>query len=318
MRVLIGLYVNKWYICNKILAMKNRVLVHGWRNRLENITPKNHRIGADILLIDDINAGSVGSVGYGYPFKFDVSMAIIYDQGEAIFNIDMRRYHIKAPAVIIIMKGQACEVICCSDDMRGRGIVMSSSFTERLFVGVDGGYTHELHSSMIKSPLINFEEDSNVFSLYYQLLLNIAQSPSSEFRIDAARHLTLSMFFGYSHMKHVIKTPVNSVSRQEEIYLSFLDVVERNFRKYRVLKFYADILCITTKYLSYVVREVSGRSAADIIEGFVITEIKALLLSTTMSIGQISEELNFPSQSVLGKYFKRVTGLSPNKYRSRL
>ncbi|MBR5856763.1 MAG: helix-turn-helix domain-containing protein [Bacteroidales bacterium] len=49
------------------------------------------------------------------------------------------------------------------------------------------------------------------------------------------------------------------------------------------------------------------------IEDYTITKIKALLLSTNMTIQQIGNQLNFPSQSVLGKYFKRVTGKSPKE-----
>jgi AraC-like DNA-binding protein len=44
-------------------------------------------------------------------------------------------------------------------------------------------------------------------------------------------------------------------------------------------------------------------------------EAKALLKSTNMTIRQISDELNFPSQSFFGKYFKRCEGASPKEYR---
>ena len=58
--------------------------------------------------------------------------------------------------------------------------------------------------------------------------------------------------------------------------------------------------------------------ALDFIEQYVITECKALLSSTTMTIQQIADTLHFPSQSVFGKYFKRVTGVSPREYRNRI
>ena len=105
-------------------------------------------------------------------------------------------------------------------------------------------------------------------------------------------------------------------NRQDDIYAAFLDAVGNNYKKERELGFYANQLCITAKHLSYVVKEVSGRTALDIIEDYVITEVKALLLSTNMTIQQISDYLNFPSQSVFGKYFKRLTGMSPKAYRN--
>ncbi|MBQ6305917.1 MAG: AraC family transcriptional regulator, partial [Bacteroidales bacterium] len=42
---------------------------------------------------------------------------------------------------------------------------------------------------------------------------------------------------------------------------------------------------------------------------------KALLRSTEMSISQIADEMGFADQSLFGKYFKRVTGMSPKEYR---
>ena len=70
---------------------------------------------------------------------------------------------------------------------------MSASFTERLFAGSTDIHAHSLYTSIMSNPIINFEKDQNVFSQYYQLLKNIIQSPLSEFKIEAVRHLTLAM-----------------------------------------------------------------------------------------------------------------------------
>ena len=295
--------------------MKSQIISYKWRNRIDEITPSNLRIGTDVLIIEDANAIRAERVIDETPFKVDMSMTIIYDRGEAVFKIDMHKYHIKAPAVIIIMVGQTCELISYSNDLQGRAIVMSNTFTDSLFVGSDGGYTHKLYSSMINNPLINLDKDQNVFSEYFQLLKNIVQSPNSEYKIDAFRHLTLAMFYGYSHMKHDMSSYTKGTHRYNDIYSAFLEAVGNHFKKEREVGFYADKLCLTAKHLSQVVKEVSGRTASDIIEDYVITEIKALLLSTNMTIQQISDYLNFPSQSVFGKYVKRVTGKSPKEYR---
>lgn len=295
--------------------MKKQIISYKWRNHIDKITSKDLRIRTDVLLIEDANAIRAERVNGEEPFKVDMSMAIIYDQGEAIFKIDVHKYHIKAPAVIIIMAGQTCELISYSKDLLGRAIAMSSTFADSLFVGVEGGYTHKLYSSMINNPLMNLDKDQNVFSEYYQLLKNIVQSPHSEFKINAVRHLTLAMFYGYSHMKHDIRTCNKSTNRQDDIYSAFLKTIGKHYKTQRTVGFYADKLCITPKHLSQVVKQVSGRTASEIIEDYVITEIKALLLSTNMTIQQISNYLNFPSQSVFGKYVKRVTGMSPKEYK---
>jgi AraC-like DNA-binding protein len=95
----------------------------------------------------------------------------------------------------------------------------------------------------------------------------------------------------------------------------FLELVKENFRTERQLKFYADHLFITPRYLSRIVKDCTGSSAADWIERYVVLEARALLKSTNMTIQQVSDELNFPSQTFFGKYFKRRVGMSPKQYR---
>lgn len=295
--------------------MKGRIRNLNWRDRIEEITPSDHRIGTDILLIEDANAIRAEKITGKKPFKLDVSMAIIYDQGEAVSKINMKEYHIKAPAVLIVMHGHTIEPISYSDDLQGRTIVMSESFTERLFAGSTDVQVHSLYTSIMSKPILNFEKDQNVFSMYYDLLLNVAKSPQSEFKIQSAQHLTLAMFYGYSHMKHNLIIDNKGTTRQEGIYSAFIDLLGSNYKNARDIGYYANKLCITSKHLSQVIKEVSGKTALEIIEEYVLTECKALLLSTTMTIQEISDELNFPSQSVFGKYFKRLTGLSPKAYR---
>lgn len=63
------------------------------------------------------------------------------------------------------------------------------------------------------------------------------------------------------------------------------------------------------------VRNVSGKTASDWIDNFVLLEAKIMLKSTNLTIQQISQELDFPSQTFFGKYFKRLSGVSPKEYR---
>ena len=97
----------------------------------------------------------------------------------------------------------------------------------------------------------------------------------------------------------------------------FLNLAHTYHKKQCELKFYAQQLIITPKYLSKVVKETSGRPANDWIDDLVVLEAKALLKSTNMTIQQVSDDLNFPSQSFFGKYFKRVTGMSPKEYKGK-
>ena len=74
---------------------------------------------------------------------------------------------------------------------------------------------------------------------------------------------------------------------------------------------------MTPKYLSLLVKNVSNRTAGEWIDNYVVLEAKALLSSSTLSIQEISDRLNFANQSFFGKYFKQHVGISPTEYRKK-
>lgn len=157
--------------------------------------------------------------------------------------------------------------------------------------------------------------DAAVFSQYYGMLLNITRSMVPDYKVMAARHLTLAMFYGYFCRRHLAVGPGRR-TRQEEMFSRFLDLLHQYHKRERQIKFYADKLCVTPKYLSRTVKELTGRAALGYIEEYVVTEAKSLLSSTNLDIQQIGNELNFPSQSCFGKYFRRLTNMSPKQYRN--
>ena len=107
-----------------------------------------------------------------------------------------------------------------------------------------------------------------------------------------------------------------SHTRQEEIFQRFIGEVEKHYRKERSVKFYADLLCISPKYLSTVIYKISQQLAGEWIDAYEILEAKTLLKSGRLTIQQISEQLNFSNQSFFGKYVKGHLGTSPIRYRS--
>lgn len=293
--------------------MKRKISHIKWRKRIEEITPADHRIGDDILLIDDINVIRAEMFTYSEPFKTDMTTAIIYEQGSADIKINTKEYHIQPQSVLIIPNDQILQSIHHSDDLKSKIILMSRSFSDSLFTNF--GEILPLRSAILKNPITKIENEENVFGQFFQLLKNIAASPRKEFKLESARHLTLAMFYGYSHCKHEVNENCSPHTRQKEILSQFTELVEKHYKKERELTFYAEKMFITPKHLSQAIKEFTNRNALNIIEEYVISEAKSMLLSTAMSIQQISDELNFSSQSVFGKYFRRVTGTSPSDYR---
>lgn len=104
-------------------------------------------------------------------------------------------------------------------------------------------------------------------------------------------------------------------SRKESITMKFLQLVSINFMKEKELKFYADKLLISSKYLSNTVREITNQPPSKFITEALLNNAKILLLNSDNSIKEISNELDFSDQYAFGKFFKKHTGLSPSNFK---
>ena len=114
--------------------------------------------------------------------------------------------------------------------------------------------------------------------------------------------------------EHPQERPV--MNRTEEYFRRFTALLGEHYMHERSVGFYARQLCITPKYLTTMIRQVSGKSASEWIDTYVIMEAKTLLKYSHMSVQEIAYYLNFPNQSFFGSYFKRNTGMSPSQYKA--
>jgi len=283
------------------------ILPFNWRSELEDVDFTS--IGDDIILFDKPLIASA----FQYPFKVDVTTTIICIKGRMEGFINMKPYTTNPSCFITIIAGQIMEYKYISEDFLGLFIVMSNKFTDSLMPEA-----HErlpLSLSIRDNPVIPLNEESLEGIInYFNMLKRMALEKNHPHRLEVARHLTLAFFYGGSVDFHKF-TDNNKKSHREVLLDKFLHLVQMYHKKERGLEFYAEKLELSPKHLSKVIKETSDKSANDLIDEHVVLEAKALLKSTNMTIQQISDELNFPSQSFFGKYFKRVTGMSPKEYK---
>lgn len=281
-----------------------------WRDRLSEITPNDMRIGEDILLISGKNYQDLKSGA----FRVDVATAIIYLRGSVRIRVNMREFLAEAPCLVVIPPDIIVECLDVSENAITRVIVMSKAFLDNILATQNNNPT-SLYKHIVDNPVIGLTGEEEALTSFYLMLKKLIRDSHSPWRLEAARHLTLALFYAYSASKHNATIEPVAKGRKDEICEAFIELLRANYMREREVRFYADRLCISPKYLSRVVKESSGRQPSEWIDDYVITESKALLSSTTLSVQQISDRLNFPSQSLFGKYFKRATGLSPRDYR---
>lgn len=112
-----------------------------------------------------------------------------------------------------------------------------------------------------------------------------------------------------------VDSPIHS--RAEEYFRQFTELLGEHYKHERSVGFYARQLCITPKYLTTLIKRISGKSVSEWIDNYVILEAKTLLKYSNMSVQEIAYYLNFPNQSFFGSYFKRNAGMSPSQYKAK-
>lgn len=91
----------------------------------------------------------------------------------------------------------------------------------------------------------------------------------------------------------------------------FFQLLATNYKKSRSVKFYAEKLNLTPKYLSTAIKRATGRPILDWIHEAILIDAKMLLRTTDMTVQEIADQLNFSSPSAFVQFFKKHTGKTP-------
>ena len=129
-------------------------------------------------------------------------------------------------------------------------------------------------------------------------------------------HLLLSIFNAVGKTNTSLSGDNSKRSRM--LLNHFFEMVSENaVLGQRLLSFYANKLCVSERYLLKVCKKETGKTPKNLINEFVIGQIKNALLTTEMTHQQIADQFGFPDQSSFGQFFKRMEGTAPSEFRQR-
>ena len=250
-----------------------------------------------------------------FPLKIDKVIQIVVLSGRMSCLVDLKAYSLQAPAMAILLPGQVLESLEYDEEFKTLTMIMSKEFTdsfnlpvslqERLFI-----QTNHFH------PIS--QEVLEVYVSCFNQIKNVIKQKDNPYRREIIKCLFSAHYYGlgyYIHSSNSQNKQTVRMTYQQELCERFITLVSENYKEKREIGYYADKLCVSNKYLSSLLKQETGLTALQWIEKYVVLYAKSCLSSTSMTVQQISDELFFPSQSVFGKYFKRVEGISPKQYR---
>lgn len=258
-----------------------------------------------------------------YPCRFHGYMAFFCIKGEFEVEINLKKFTIRKDSMFIYTPGNIVRVTNIDPQEKESVHFVVVAISEDLMSSTRFDFSKLYNESLrlLESPCVVINENEReLCRKYFDLIQEVSKIRMPNMRESVAA-LISSIFYLMGAMwtdrlTAAKKNGGEEVSTRSKIVLEdFLLLVRDYHTKERSLSFYADKLYLTPKYLSKLIKSVSGKSAHEWIDSFVILEAKNLLKYSDMSIKSIVYELNFPNQTTFYRFFKTKTGMTPSEYR---
>ena len=260
-----------------------------------------------------------------YPCRFNGYLAYFCREGQFDIEINLKKFTAKKGSLFIYTPGNIVRVTEDLSEEEKKAVqfgVVAISTDLMSTTRFDFNKLYDESLRLLENPCVILEDKERALCReYFSLIQNISslQIPNTK---ESVASLISSFFYligaiWTNGLSEAIQkqTEIVSSTRSKAILEDFLKLVRDYHTKQRDLSFYADKLYLTPKYLSKLVKTVSGKSAHEWIDAFVILEAKNMLKYSDLSIKSIVYELNFPNQTTFYRFFKAKTGLTPSQYR---
>jgi len=242
------------------------------------------------------------------------TFAYIVERGKVSCILNGERIAVTAPSTIVVVQGSEVCFEGASRNFQALTMVTTDRFGNDLHL--DAEMCHQMYRSFREQPYMNVpRKELGTLVDYFSMLKATLQVPDNPYIVDTTLHLTMAFLYGIGYLLHKYSLKLVSAG-YSPLVQQLLLLVKENYTTNRTTPFYAEKMQMTPRYLSRRIKVETGKSIAQWVDEFTLQKAYYLLLNTNKTISQVADELHFPSQSFFGKYFKRLTGMSPKKFRN--
>lgn len=265
---------------------------------------------SDIVIIDDLrNFTKLQTI------KVDFLLIIVVKSGRIAMRTNKVESIASSNDIIICQPNTMMNECMFSIDLSAKAVCLSSQMARKM---LHIGDVVDLSFYLKHKPIIHVDESTmNTFEKYHALLTEQLLKEETMYKKQIISSLVSSFLFCLlSIIENATpqRTALN-ISRSSVLFKQFIDLLTSLEVKPRNLNYYSSKLCITSKYLSNICKENSGKTAYNWIIEYAIEDINRLLSHSDMSIKEIANYLDFPNLSFFGKFVKAHLGCSPTEFR---
>lgn len=283
----------------------------------------------DRIIIREINGGEVNILDAEYDtVKINKTGVFLCKEGEVDIIIDEQEFHLCRNSIIVYFSYSELHILGHSLNLQGTLIGADLDIIQPLLYQVTNfnalfiikKYPHQIVSESQRNTLCSYMElleRAERLSEEQKMAEKWVDDPKPVKQIarKQAELLANCLILEIVQCYTDVEFDPTPASRTDEVLQSFVSLLYRKFRSEHEVSYYADQQCLTRRYFSSIIKSKTGKSPSQWITTALLVEAKRMLLSSNISVRQISEDLFFPNQSYFGKWFKTNTGIGPLEYR---
>lgn len=277
------------------------------------------QIEGKLFLIDNLNDPITIKDKLEMNQMAQVNMVVIFicKAGRVDVEINRKNYTLRGGQVMTLLSGFVFQFINAWENTECAVMAINKDFVNYVSDIKTG---MEFARAITETPVysLDYPNMEETIGIYKALKHKLYQSDFLYKEQIAKNYLDILKCNAFNTFSKISEThPNEKVStRKEELLSLFIKNVQKYYKMERNVTFYADKLCVTPKYLSSVIHEVSGKYATEWINNYVIMEAKNMLKNEGRSVKDVCNRLNFANQSFFAKYFKQHTGLTPKEFKN--
>lgn len=265
----------------------------------------------DIMITNNIEYSEL----FHYPCRLDAITMLVCVEGKIRGNINLKEYVSQKNGVVVCLPEDIIQIVSVKD-LKAYVVIISASFLREAHIDIQK--LLPLYLGIKIQPQIYLTDgEMQLLQCYHLLATEALESPDNEHRREIIKGLLSALVYktiSLINTKREVERQTKSTQRGEQLFDRFMMLLNTHHIKEHSVKFYASKMYLTANYLSGMIKEFSGKSAAEWIDEYVVLEAQTLLKFSGMTIQEIAYHLNFSTQSSFGKYFKQQTGMSPKTF----
>lgn len=254
------------------------------------------------------------------PLYFNCGVQILCVHGNGVISTGAQCFHLQEMSEIIFWDGSIMQLLHSSDDFQVRMVL----YPKRVFLQAAVSLDTTFFNYMREFPLYNHGQEKDAQSwekvnLWLDMAKMLFTQPAGLFKERLELNFLQSMLMWiFSTIPDTYVSVARSYTRKQLLFHRFMHLIHEHALREHQVGFYADRLCISSRYLNEITVEYSkGKTPKELIDEQLTVEIKVQLNKLDLSVEEVAGICCFPDSSYLSRFFKKHTGIIPKEFRNR-